>query len=187
VQRNANAANGRQAFWDDLLGRFPLRTVLEVGCNVGGNVHWLAKALNPRDLYGVDINEEALADLRRDSPGVNAVWSPARTLPFRDGQFDLTFTTGVLIHQAPETLPLVMGELVRCSRRYVLCGEYHADELTEVPYRGQEGALWKRDWGKLYVDLFPELQQRATGFLPRGPDSSWDDVTWWMFEKPGFA
>jgi hypothetical protein len=22
------------------------------------------------------------------------------------------------------------------------------------------------------------------GFLARGPDSSWDDVTWWLFESP---
>ena len=36
-----------------------------------------------------------------------------------------------------------MDEIVRCSRRYVLCGEYRADDLEEVPYRGQEGALFR--------------------------------------------
>ena len=65
----------------------------------------------------------------------------------------------------------MMREIVRCSRRYVLCGEYYADELTEVPYRGQEGALFKQDFGALYQRLFPELQLVADGFLSprRGP------------------
>lgn len=187
MQRNANAANGRGPFWQEILDGFAITTTLEVGCNVGGNLHWLAERLGSRNVYGVDINEEALLELRRRVPGTNAVWSPARSLPFRDGQFDLTFTTGVLIHQAPETLPLVISELVRCSRRYVLCGEYHAEEMTEVAYRDQSGALFKRDWGGLYAELFPDLRQRASGFLPKSPESSWDDVTWWVFEKPGFT
>ena len=73
-------------------------------------------------------------------PDVNAVLSPARTLPFRDGLFDLTFTTTVLIHQPVDALPIVMNEVVRCSRRYVLCGEYFSEALEEVHYRGERGA-----------------------------------------------
>jgi hypothetical protein len=75
---------------------------------------------------------------------------------------------------------------VRCSSRYVLCGEYYAEELTEVPYRGQEGALFKQDYGALYQRLFPELELVDEGFLARG-DGTWDDVTWWTFRKPGAA
>jgi spore coat polysaccharide biosynthesis protein SpsF len=131
--------------------------------------------------YGVDINQEALARLRADVPGVNAVTSTARDLPFRDGWFDLSFTTGVLIHQPESTLPLVMAEIARVSRRYVLCGEYHASETEEVPYRGQPGSLFKRDYGTLYRELFPELRLVEQGFLSR--DQGWDDVTWWLFEK----
>jgi pseudaminic acid biosynthesis-associated methylase len=132
-------------------------------------------------VYGVDINMQALAEVRRELGQVNAVWSPARELPFRDGWFDLVFTACVLIHQPPETLPLVMSEIVRCSRRYILCGEYHADEPTEVPYRGETGALYKRDFGGLYLELFPELVETGRGFL--GKDQGWDDVTYWLFEK----
>ena len=183
TQRNANAANGRGPFWEAMLARCRPASVLEVGCNVGANLHWLAEGMAPRDVHGVDVNESALRELRGRLAGVNAVWARARALPFRDAHFDLTFTTGVLIHQSPETLPLVMGELVRCSRRYVLCGEYYADTLTEVPYRGQEGALYKRDWGALYRALFPELREVDRGFLASGPESSWDDVTWWLFER----
>jgi hypothetical protein len=74
-----------------------------------------------------------------------------------------------------------MSEIVRCSRRYVLCAEYCADQLTEVPYRGQEGALFKRDYGSLYAEIFPELRLADRGFLSRA--DGWDDVTWWLFGR----
>ena len=91
------------------------------------------------------------------------------------------FTTGVLIHQPPESLPIVLSEIVRCSKRYVLCGEYFAEEPTELPYRGVSGALFKRNFGQLYLDLFPTLQLIETGTLDRS--AGWDDVTWWLFER----
>jgi hypothetical protein len=119
--------------------------------------------------------------LRRGFPDLNSLWSPARELPFRDRWFDLVFTMGVLIHQPETTLPLVMAEIVRCSRRYILCGEYFAERTTEVAYRGQSGALFKRDYGGRYKELFPELHLIREGFL--GRDMGWDDVTYWIFEK----
>jgi hypothetical protein len=74
-----------------------------------------------------------------------------------------------------------MAEIVRCSRRYVLCGEYFAEQTTEVPYQNQSGALFKRNYGRIYQELFPELRLIQQGFL--GRDEGWDDVTYWMFEK----
>lgn len=182
VDRNFAAGENRQSFWHSILTEFaPIRNALEVGCNLGANLRWFADALSPKDIYGVDINLKALNALRCGFPDLNALWSPARELPFRDRWFDLVFTMGVLIHQPESTLPLVMSEIVRCSRRYVLCGEYYAEQTTEVPYRGQVGALFKRDYGRIYKELFPELELRKQGFLSRSDD--WDDVTYWVFEK----
>jgi pseudaminic acid biosynthesis-associated methylase len=181
VERNREAWKKREAFWGELLSEFPAERALEVGCNVGANLHWVAERLRPENVFGVDVNLKALAELRQRMPGVNAVAAAGRDLPFRDRWFDLTFTMGVLIHQPEETLPLVMAEVVRCSRRYVLCGEYFADSTVEVAYRGQSGALFKRDYRRLYQELFPELRLRKTGFL--GRDAGWDDVTYWVFEK----
>jgi pseudaminic acid biosynthesis-associated methylase len=184
VERNRAAAQHRDEFWNWLHGAHPFENVLEVGCNVGGNLHWLAQLLDPAQVYGVDINAQALREVRKTLPDVNVLRSPARSLPFRDAMFDLTFTTTVLIHQPQDSLPIVMNEVVRTSRRYVLCGEYHADELVEVPYRGQTGALFKRDWGALYQSLFPELKLLDQRFEALKPDNTgWDDVTFWLFEK----
>jgi len=180
VDRNVDAYDARQAFLDQVVDVTACRSVLEVGCNVGGNLRWFAPRLPAGSVHGVDINEKALATLHRALPAVNALWSPARDLPFRDRRFDLVLTMGVLIHQPDTTLPLVMGEMVRCSRRWVLCGEYYAPSTEEVAYRGHDGALFRRNYGGLFAELFPELALHSTGFL--GRDDGWDDITWWLFE-----
>jgi pseudaminic acid biosynthesis-associated methylase len=165
-----------------LLSKYQVRRVLEVGCNTGANLQWIAPQLPPGDTYGIDVNQEAISRLRIRVPTANAIVSPARELPFRDRWFDLSFTTGVLIHQPESTLPLVMAEIVRVSRRLVLCGEYYAPDTVEVPYRGMHGALFKRDYGRLYGELFPELRLIDQGVLGRA--EGWDEVTWWLFERP---
>ena len=73
---------------------------------------------------------------------------------------------------------------MRCSRRYVLCGEYFAEQPEEVAYRGERGAMFRRDWGALYQGLFPELKLLDQRFEPLNEDGTgWDDVTFWLFEK----
>ncbi len=181
TSRNAGAGTSREPFWRKLLEGRPIQTVLEVGCNLGANLRWLSAILPGRQVYGLDVNESALRKVRQDFPDVNAVWSKARELPFRDRFFDLTFTCGVLIHQPPESLSYVMSEIVRCSGRYVLAAEYFAETMTEVPYRGQTGALFKANYGGLYLKNHPELRLVAEGYL--GKDQGWDDVTWWLLEK----
>jgi pseudaminic acid biosynthesis-associated methylase len=181
VDRNTSAHEYRQSFWSTMLTRYPCRSVLEVGCNTGANLRWIAPIVGAPGTNGVDVNHKALATLRKDLPDVNAVWAPARELPFPDSRFELVFTMGVLIHQPDTTLPMVMSEMVRCSRRYVMCGEYHANSTVEVPYRGQTGALFKRDYGRLFTDTFPSLEILETSFL--GRDEGWDDVTVWLFAR----
>ncbi len=182
IERNRSAGDVYAPFWRAILDTYPVQRVLEVGCNVGANLRWIAERLPAHNVFGIDVNAAALDELRIAIPGVSALLGPARVLPFRDAWFDLVFTMGVLIHQPDSTLPLVMSEIVRCSRRFVLCGEYYAKQTIEVPYRGQDGALFKRDYGGLYRDLFPELRLVQHQFL--GRDEGCDDVTVWLFEKP---
>ena len=181
VDRNAGAYDAREAFWRETLPPLACSRVLEVGCNVGGNLRWVAEHVDTGGVFGLDVNRKALSHLRTQHSAINAVWGSARDLPFRDGWFDLVFTMGVLIHQPDATLPLVMAEMVRCSNRWVLCGEYFAPQSEEVPYRGHAGALFRRDYGALFAEMFPELRLSRQGFL--GRDTGWDDITWWLFEK----
>jgi pseudaminic acid biosynthesis-associated methylase len=182
VDRNAAAGEGRRPFWVERHEKLGFTSALEIGCNLGANTRWLAELLGPENVAGIDVNEHALAVLREKIPGADVRLASAREVPFADASFDLVFTTGVLIHQPPAELPAIMDEIVRCSRRYVLCGEYRADALEEVHYRGHEGALFRNDYGRLYAERFPSLRPVEEGFLPSS-EGVWDDVTFWVFEK----
>ena len=59
----------------------------------------MSKVLGAEAVTGIDINEKALAELGRRLPGVTRVHGRARQLPFEDGQFELVYTVGVLIHR----------------------------------------------------------------------------------------
>jgi pseudaminic acid biosynthesis-associated methylase len=183
TERNTTAGDERRPFWRATLEEFPVARVLEVGCNLGANLRWIASEGASGSVCGVDVNLLALGRLHRAAPTARPVGAAALGLPFADRAFDLVFTVGVLIHQPPAALPAVMTEIVRCSRRFVMCGEYYAPEPTEVAYRGQTGALFKRDFGGLYRQLFPGLALRKQQFLSKA--EGWDDVTFWMFEKVG--
>jgi pseudaminic acid biosynthesis-associated methylase len=182
VDRNISAYDRRGEFWLPLLDELQPESVLEVGCNVGGNLQWITQRVDPTQVTGVDVNAKALRLLDRRVPGVRAINSPARDLPVPDRSIDFVFTMGVLIHQPEETLEKVMSEMVRASSRYVFCGEYFDTETVEVPYRGHAGALFRRDYGKLFSELFPfDLTLIREGYL--SPEDGWDRVTWWLFER----
>lgn len=153
-ERNDAAGAGRQPFWNDLLSEFPVESVLEIGCNVGGNLQWVVGSVSGDAVVGIDVNRLALTRLGSRLPRVKHALGSANALPFADRSFELTFTAGVLIHQARETLSRSMDEIVRCSSRYVLCAEYFSEEEQEVVYRGHEGALFKCDYGRLYQERF---------------------------------
>jgi pseudaminic acid biosynthesis-associated methylase len=181
VERNPILDDRRSTFWDGILERHPIHSVLEVGCGQGANLAPIARRLAPADVWGVDVSEIALDRARVNAPGVNVVLSRARQLPFRDGLVDLTFTVGALIHQPEESLASVIDEIVRCSARFVLWGEYHADRTEEVPYHGEHGSLFRRDYGALYAKLHPELAVVEAGFLDQS--AGFDRVTWQLLER----
>ena len=180
LERNRGAGSEREPFWHDLLLEFAADTVLEVGCGGGGNLQWIVPRCEAA--WGVDVSPAALAALARNVPNAKGVRAEARSLPFEDNAFDLAFTAGVLIHQPETTVEEVVREIVRVSRRYVLALEYDAPSTEAIPYHGETDALFRRDYEALFRSLFPDLRLLRQGFLPRS--SGWDDVTWWLFEKP---
>ena len=145
------------------------------------NLAPIARRLDGSNVWGVDVSAAALEGARQAVPGANLVMSTARRLPFRDRLVDLAYTVGVLIHQPEESLGEVIDEIVRCSDRFVLWAEYHADRTEEVAYHGQSGSLFRRDYGAVYAGRHPELRIVEEGFLDR--DAGFDRVTWQLLER----
>jgi pseudaminic acid biosynthesis-associated methylase len=170
--------------------RADVSSVLEVGANVGINLHGLRHVLGPGvELTALEPNPTAAARLRDDDAlGLaRVIEGRADAIDAPDDAFDLVFTNGVLIHIPPAGLAPAMREICRVARRFVLCSEYFSHAPVEVPYHGQDGMLWKRDFGSQYLDVCPGLSPRAYGFLWQHELPLFDNLNWWVFEKPGVA
>ena len=139
------------------LGSLPKDTrILEVGCNTGMQLAEL-KAQGFTSLYGIELQDYAVQRAKEYTEGINIIQGSAFDIPFKDNFFDLVFTSGVLIHIAPDNLPKVFSEMYRCSKKYIWGFEYYSDKVTSINYRGNEGFLWKANYGKLMRDQFSSL------------------------------
>jgi pseudaminic acid biosynthesis-associated methylase len=131
--------------------------ILEVGCNVGAQLIVLQK-MGFTDLYGIELQENAVEFSKSITKDINIIKGSAFDTPFKDDYFDLVYTSGVLIHIAPEDIIEVIGEIYRTTRKYIWGFEYFADDYTEIPYRGEGNLLWKANYAKMYLDNFKDLK-----------------------------
>lgn len=157
---------GRGAINAELLADVDRRgAVLEVGCNVGLQLAGLRRQGFQR-LVGMDIQSYPLEIARRRLPDLSVVQGSALALPFASGSFDMVFTSGVLIHVAPEPRRQVMAEIHRCSREWIWGLEYFSEEPRALAYRGEDEALWKCDFVEAYREACPGLEVHLRVKLP---------------------
>jgi pseudaminic acid biosynthesis-associated methylase len=180
TNRNDRDRPERVGAWRRLLEGIEITRALEVGCNVGWNLVYLER-LGIRDLYGIDPQPIAVERARHRRPAFNVLHGTAFELPFRDGYFDLAFTSGVLIHIAPDSLGGALDEIARVSRRWIVAMEYDHPSEQEVAYRGHSEALWKRDHGAAWLTRHPQL--RHVRRLELGAEDGYDNSTAHLFEK----
>ena len=163
-----------------------IESVLEVGANVGINLRGL------RNLLGTDVkiaalepNPVAVENLRaaEDLDLSHIIEGTCYDIPLPDNSMDLVFTCGVLIHIPPDGLEAAMREINRVAAKYVLCAEYFSHTPVEIPYRDQTGLLWKRDFGKKYLEVCPDLKPVAYGFIWQVEFPHYDNANWWLFSK----
>jgi pseudaminic acid biosynthesis-associated methylase len=182
-----SSMKARSAMWTRILaalGGRPIDSILEVGANIGLNLTALSR-LTSATLYALEPNDTARSRLIEDGTVAKsrALGGSADSIALEDRAVDLVFTSGVLIHIAPENLPAACSEMYRVARRYIACIEYFSTQPQEILYRGHAGRLFKRDFGAFWLDQFPELRVIDYGFFWRRM-TGLDDLTWWLFEKP---
>lgn len=159
------------------------QSVLEVGANVGQNLEAIAQ-ISACDFYACEPNDyarEELVNLNLASP-LNVTADTADKLSFPISHVDLVFTWGVLIHVPPDKLIKSMQEIHRVSKRWIIAAEYFAPQEEMIQYRGHDNALWRRDYGSLYLDNFPDLKCTMNMFAWKRM-TGLDNLTIWVFEK----
>jgi pseudaminic acid biosynthesis-associated methylase len=131
--------------------------ILEVGSNVGNELLTLQN-MGFKNLYGIELQSYAVELSKSRTKNINIIQGSAFDIPFKDGYFDLVFTSGVLIHIEPGDIDKILDEMYRCTRQYIWGMEYYAKEYTNVIYRGHNNLLWKTDFPKLFLDRFKGLK-----------------------------
>ncbi|MEW6709537.1 MAG: pseudaminic acid biosynthesis-associated methylase [Candidatus Riflebacteria bacterium] len=183
TDRNAIRAEDRCNFFKQIIEKCRgLESVLELGANKGHNLsalHMLAPQLS---LTGVELNRKACNQMASIG-GLNAICSTIQD--FKPVEtFDLVFTCGVMIHLPPADLPVVYQKMFDLSRRYVMINEYFNPDPVEIKYRGHSERLFKRDFGGEFLDLAANRVKLVDyGFLWKRVEPTWDNTTWWLFEK----
>jgi pseudaminic acid biosynthesis-associated methylase len=172
--------------WSAALARVPvgdIKRVLEVGANVGITQLALQRVLDA-ETWAVEPNPEARHALvtERVVPAERVSDGDIVDLKFEDRAFDLSLTSGVLIHVHPDDLERACRKLARVSGRWVAILEYFANQPEDVPYRGHEGRLFKRDFGEFFLDTNPDFECIDYGFAWRR-HTGMDNSTWFLFRR----
>ncbi len=172
--------------WQKMIGALPvteIRSYLECGSNIGRNVGILARLMPTWSPNVVEINSQALKICKERHEIASSFNGSIKDSVF-DNNFDLVFSCGVLIHVSPDDLLETMQRMYDHSSRFLLIAEYFSRTPETILYRGERNKLFKRDFGKLFIENFP-VKALDSGFLwsYEYEAGGFDDITYWLFEK----
>ncbi len=155
-------------------------SAIEFGCNIGLNLDAITFLIPKVHVTGIEINSKACETLKKK----NLKHFNESFLSDNDyGQFDLSFTKGVLIHTNPEKLELAYKKLYSHSRKYILIVEYYNSSPVSIEYRGEIDRLFKRDFAGEMLEIYPDLKLIDYGFTYHRDFFPDDDTTWFLLEK----
>ncbi len=172
--------------WDRILSKIKksdITSYLDCGSNIGRNISFLKKVLPDAKASIVELAKEPYAKCLKDFEIDVSFHGAIKNAKF-DTEFDLVFTNSVLIHVNPEDLLASMGRMYDLSSRYILINEYFNRTPVMIQYRGENDRLFKRDFGKLFIENF-NCKVVDYGFLwgHEFDNAGFDDITYWLFEK----
>jgi 2-polyprenyl-3-methyl-5-hydroxy-6-metoxy-1,4-benzoquinol methylase len=126
---------------DDLLASAEPGSLLDVGCGEGVLTQRWAKALAPRRVVGIDLDDPLLAAEweQRGEPNLTYIAQRAEQLPFADGEFEVVTAIEVLEH-VPDPAHTV-AEMARSASSYVLVSVPH--EPLWRALNMARGAYWR--------------------------------------------
>lgn len=141
----------------EFLENLKIHNVLEVGSSIGIQLAALQKQ-GFKNLYGIEVYDKAVELSKKHTKNINIIQGSAFDIPFKDNYFDLIFTSGLLIHVSPEDIKKALKEIHRVGKKYIWGFEYFSEAYEEIKYRKHKTRLWKTNFAKMYLDLFPNLK-----------------------------
>lgn len=124
------------------------KKVLEIGCFGGYNLRLIHEIDKKIELFGFDINKDALRYAKEKLPAINTINGSIYEIEkhFKENTFDLVFTAGVLIHIPCGDIGQALTAIMSISKQHVVHAEHHGDSSKMVGKRMR----WIHDFNKLY-------------------------------------
>ena len=160
--------------------------VIEYGAGDGRNLLAIKSVIGGVRLYGIDCNQTAVECMKER--GIFAWKDDVLRIPItprgEDAGFDIVLTKGFLMHVPPEDLEFVYRKIYNASWKYILLCEYYSPTPEEIPFCGERGILWRRDFAGDMMRIFPDLQLIDYGFAYHRDEAvEQNDITWFLLQK----
>ena len=166
-----------------LKNRGSIDSVIEFGANIGMNIKAMQTLLPKTDFDVVEINAKAVKELQKIQKIRNIFHKSILEFETKE-MYDFVFTKGVLIHINPDALESVYEKMYNASSKYICMIEYYNPTPMEVPYRGNNEKMYKRDFAGEIMQKYPDLELIDYGFTYRNdPLFLHDDLTWFLMQK----
>jgi len=159
-----------------------IESMVEFGCNTGLNLKALKMINRNFEIAGYEINKNAISEAKK-VPGCEIFEQSVITNISQSKMYDVSFTSGLLIHIHPDDLGVVYDNLYRLSKKYILINEYYNPIPVMVEYRGNLGKLFKRDFAGEMIDNFDMKVIDYGFFYHRDNHYSFGDTNWFLLEK----
>ena len=152
----------------DKISKYLPKSILEIGCNCGPNLHLLAKKFPDIEMKGIDINPCAvekgneLFALECISNITLSVGKADELEQIGDKSFDIVFTDAVLIYIGRDKIQKVIQEMLRIAQKAVILVEWHSfipqNKKDPLGLGFYHHGCWERDYSTLLRQFIPEKQ-----------------------------
>lgn len=185
IKRNKKFDNklGKKV-WYELLKNKKINNILECGSNIGRNLKQINLAFPKKKLSFIEVNKKAYHMCLLNKKIFSSFNDSIENCKINSNQFDLVFTSGVLIHINNSNLKKVINNIIKWSKKYILIMEYFSANDMSKNYRGKNDLLFLRDYGDKFIKT-KKVKLVDCGFLYSKiyRKAGFDDLTYWIFKK----
>tara|TARA_R110000824_G_scaffold36287_2_gene112960 strand:+ start:18116 stop:18832 length:717 start_codon:yes stop_codon:yes gene_type:complete len=138
-----------------------VESLLDIGCGYGAFLYKINQITPHLKLGGIDISPDAIDFVQSNLPKSQIVRDKFSNIKkhFKENTYDVVYTSGVMIHQSPNSIPTLVDDLIKISKKYIIHfedigeGELISGEKDQNPqWRESKQFLWKNDLVKIYKD-----------------------------------
>lgn len=130
-------------------------SILEAGCNWGGNLEWMAEFFPGAKLYGCDNQDYLIEKAIISYPGIEFKVCDIGKLPYPDKSIDVVICDMVLYYFGTEQLDAVIQELKRVAKKAVIISDTNQEKFKRFIDMSNdlETINWRADTPEIEPDI----------------------------------